>query len=249
MFLLQCTGRSGSTYLGSLLDDHPGTTMRGEFLYPDVTADDWIFYHRLGQWIAEDIVAAGPYERAILIRRYLTELAPTDGTLLGLDLKLEMLDTDPALAGPIYEAATTGVVILKRANLLRQVISYELTMARLARQASPVHSDVAPARETLHIDPNLAVSKMAFLSDLLVRYDGLARDYARRCHIVIYEDLVARPEVTLAALLAFLDLPPVDLRSSLVKQNDFPLHELVANYEELAKRVRQSRFEYTLFLD
>jgi hypothetical protein len=53
---------------------------------------------------------------------------------------------------------------------------------------------------------------------------------------VAYEDLGVSDEH--ARLLAFLGLPPAELEASTVQQNPEHLHELVANFDELAERLR-----------
>lgn len=248
MFLLQCTGRSGSTYFGSLLGSHPDVAMLGEFLYPDPTVDDWHFAHKAMIWAKERPELAAPACRPALMTRYLEELGRIRaGKTVGLDLKIEMLDTTPELAPPIY-AAAASVIVLKRANVLKQAVSYLLMMKRLEEKAGPVHGPKPAERTTIRVTPSWVVAMMDQSERRLRRYEALAQSSGRPVHVVLYEDLVADPGRILGETCEFLGLRPMALKSDLAKQNVESLPDIVENYEELAAAVRISRFEYTLFL-
>lgn len=145
MFILQCTGRSGSTYLGSLLGGHEQILMHEEFLYPDTMAEDrhWIFYIYWSELIAKDASWMSIHRRPEVVNGYPDWLEPLDGRTFGLDLKLEQLADIPWVASFFYPRAER-VIILRRSNLLKQVLSYELMMQRLSTGRGPHGETAAP---------------------------------------------------------------------------------------------------------
>lgn len=205
LFLLQSTGRSGSTYLRSLICAHPHLTMKGEFLYPDPTVDDWSFYKFLRDYVGKSPMAISPQHRALVMQQYVAKLSINEKTKLGRDLKLEQLDLDPALITPVYEIAHGGVIHLKRTNLLKQVVSYELMMKRLATGNTEVHSSTHPPIERVRINPDFVVSQMRYLFDLNMKCERIARKMMKPLLKVVYEDLLFEKDRTFASITDFLE--------------------------------------------
>ena len=129
MFYLQATGRSGSTYLRDLLCSHPGISMRGEFLNlnPKFSGTFHAFWSDL---VRQDPSWIYPSRRDDVVARYF-EVAAPDTACWGLDLKLEYLSSEPTLETPLYRHADR-IIVLKRRNVLRQIVSADLLRTRLA---------------------------------------------------------------------------------------------------------------------
>jgi len=120
-------------------------------------------------------MAISPQHRALMIQQHLAKLSINERTEPGPDLMFEQLDLDPALIFPVYEIAHGGVIHLKRTNLLKQVVSYELMMKQLATGHTDVYSRTRPPIERVRINPDFVVSHMRYLFDLNMIYERIAR--------------------------------------------------------------------------
>lgn len=246
MFLLQCTGRSGSTFLRSLLASHPDIEMRGEFLGPDPARAKWGFYAYWAARIAEDHTAISPLTRTKIVADYLGAVGSS--RILGLDHKLEHLDRDPWIAPPVY-AAADHVIILVRTNLLKQFLSFALMQARIRDSEGTVHG-AQPARpRRIRAEPRIAIAHMRDRARLVSEYRAVAEASGKPCLNVVYEDLLTeRRADVLHQIQQFLGVSPHQLSSNLVKQNPQAVEEIVENYDELAAAMARTEFAYTLHL-
>lgn len=246
MFLLQSTGRSGSTYLRTLLNSHGRLRIDGEIFTPDATPN--LFYHFWAEEVRRDSTWLSPERRSALVQNYLRSRQDNSGLTYGTDLKLEHLEIIPWASDTIYSIADQ-VIVLKRLNVLKQVVSYELMMARLREKWESVHGSSVPKPKTISLDPAHVIAQMRRKVELVRAYEAAVRERQIPYLVVIYEDLASsRCVEVLAELQKFLSVEPVHLSSELVKQNPQPLCRLVANYEEIASSIKASEFAYTLYL-
>lgn len=220
--------------------------MRGEFLNPRPNGPDWMFYGFWSRSIADDRGWLSPLRRPDLVANYLKSIE-TSG-LLGLDHKLEYLDNEPWIARPLY-AEIDHVVMLNRANLLKQYVSFALMHHRLIDADGSVHGNTAPKPRRIRVRPADAIAHMRHREGLTKRYRDMAVAAGVPCHTVVYEDLLAeRRESVLRDVQNFLGVRPAELKAELVKQNPQPLHDIVENYDELSEAVARSDYAYTLYL-
>ena len=247
MFLLQCNGRSGSTYLGSLLSSHEEITMWGEFLYPDPEAETWLFYHHWANAIREDRAALSPPGREKVVDTYVEKMKADSAGLPGLDTKLEYLDQEPWLVGPLYRAAAR-MVLLKRSNVLKHIVSRIVTYTRV-QAGVEAHNAEVPEKIVIAPDPAAVIQEMRESVVLYQKYAEKVALYGKPSFTLLYEDLVSEESSKhLGELQEFLGVERKVLTSTLRKQNPQPLKAVVANYADLEKAIRRSEFEYTLYM-
>lgn len=253
MFSLQSTGRSGTTYVSSLLNSHPSITVYKEILYPEPYMDLDLFYEFWAQHIREDAKNLGPNRSPLVAQAYLERLkAGSPSAVAGLDLKLEQLDLVPWLWDQLHRAVEKSIV-LRRHNLLKQVVSEVVMHQRLTDGTTAgiaeVHSGTVPEKRTVQLDAKYAIQRMRYRKELTDRYLRKLQDAGRPHLIVSYEDLLgSRAEDVLDRMQRFLGVEPRSLTSPLRKQNPYELSELVSNYEQVVRAVNDSEFAYTLYL-
>src|SRR5262245_56780157 len=108
MFIIQSTGRSGTTYLGQLLSSHPNVQVAVSILHPEPGIDQRTFFAFWAERLREDLGNLSPNKYGLLTRAYLDHLQEKagDDKLLGLDLKLEQLDIASWMLAPILGLPT-----------------------------------------------------------------------------------------------------------------------------------------------
>ncbi|MBW3097268.1 sulfotransferase [Pseudohoeflea coraliihabitans] len=240
MFYLQCTGRSGSTFLRDLLNSHPSIRMKGEFLNPNPNARNTL-HDFWAQLVQDDRAWIVPVRRAEMVSRFFEAQCSDGGDVVGYDLKLEYLAGEPTLFNPLF-AHVDRVVLLKRRNLLHQLVSNDTMRARIASGVTAVHSSETPAPVKISLDPVHAVARMRATSRLVSQYEAKVREI-KPVFEIFYEDLAqANRAELLGELQAFLGVEPRQLTSSLSKQNPYPLEETIANFPAVAAALAETEF-------
>ena len=226
---------------------HDQFSIDGEILSPNPSAKG--FYHFWAEEVKRDPTWLSPLRRSALVRNFFTAMRrESSKPVYGTDLKLEQLDMIPWAADTIYSLADR-VIILKRMNVLKQVVSYELTKARVKNNSGPVHGRSVPEATTIRLDASFALAQMRRRVDLVRSYQSRVMARHKPHFVVVYEDLASGDcESLLTELQAFLGVEPVALSCKMVNQNPQPLSTLIDNYDEVARAVRQSEFAYTLYL-
>ncbi|MFN3241875.1 MAG: sulfotransferase [Planctomycetota bacterium] len=129
-----------------------------------------------------------------------------------------------------------GVIHLRRKNLLRQLVSFEVAKAtNVYRSNSPKTPRVSHDEVALEIGRKHCETFMRRTTDA-------ARAACARLsnceHLdLTYEEMTESPEATEATMrrtLDFLGLRHIALQSQLRKQVNRPVRDLVRNYDELA---------------
>lgn len=254
---LTSTGRSGSTFLRSLLSSHPDIRIEGEFLYQDPTVDsNWLYFRFWADMIKEDISWISPNRKYELYNHYLHNLSTRRGNIpnkfYGMDLKLEQLDNFPWMADRLLESESK-FIILKRANLLKQVLSEVAMYMRLSNSIMP-HGSKSQQLLSVTVDPIAIVQRMRYKKSITESFLAKVKTNGNRnrCVVVTYESLIAQNGCInrniLDGLVEFIGAEPRDLTSDIVKQNPFSVEEMVINYDDLVHSIMESEFEYTLYL-
>lgn len=244
---LQSTARSGTTWLGSRLASHPDVVSYGEFLYPEIS--DWGFFGFWQRQVMEGNASVTPDFMKKAIGQYVPWIAEKNPNKVAfMDLKLEQLESIDYVHPGLY-SAEAKFVILKRINLLKQVISEIIMYKRIEKNDKEVHRNYIPETLVIHVEPMWVLERMANKKKLHDSYLQKARGNRAEYMIVNYEDLISSEDArAMDKIQAFMGLKPMNLKTDLVKQNPLPLSELVENYDELRKAVAESEFAYTLYM-
>lgn len=225
-FLILSPGRAGSELLVDLLDSQPGVRCDSEILSQDVR---WPV-----QWTRAHAARAGLRGH----RAYGFKL------LVG---QLQQVGRRQDRAGLVRTLAGGGwlVIGLTRRDLLRQAVSWVR-----AEEQDEFHqrSPRLPAPRPVTLEPEQAIAMMVLVEEA---NSFIGRTVAGLRHLELtYEDDLAdaaRHQATVERVMSALDLPAAPVTTRLVPTSPPTLAESVANYDELAGLLRQTRF--AAFLD
>jgi hypothetical protein len=170
VFLIQCSARSGSTWMRDALSSHPDIATESEVLHPDINMG--LFWNYVSDRLKGDprLIGMG-YHRQLLID-YINKKRRVPEKLYGFDVKVEQLFYHPALESALHWSSFK-IIILERYNLLRQVVSEYLMYHRGSRGVSP-HGTQAKPKESITIDPAQLVHKMRIKKRLVDDYKAKA---------------------------------------------------------------------------
>ena len=219
-FVIFCQGRTGSSLLRSLLNNHPDVRCEGEILAEPVA--DPI------QFLAA--TAAGSAK-----------------AVFGFKVKIYQLtdaqNTDPRVFLDQLRDRSYKIIYLRRNNLLRHAISNTFAEARRS-----YHDRSTGPRPSLAVDPEQLIGVMqrrqAHLDNEAVVLGGF--DYLT---IEYEKDLLdpAQHQPTADRVFGFLGVEPVSVGTDLSRSVSGSLSDRIANYDELVAALAGTEFDR--FLD
>lgn len=223
-FVILFTGRSGSSYLTSLLDSHPNIICEGEML-------------------AEIVHVGEPPEKQLSwSRQFFKATRPREIRSVGYKTKLSDV-VDPGGFWRLLDDLGVRLIHLIRPNLVKQVVS-ALNAERLHERTG--QWNIQNEGERLG---RLSVDRERFEGLLQNRVAGekqLAASVAemgRPAKQVVYEELLRKPEETLQEVYDFLDVPYRPVVSRFKKHTPDDLRAVVTNFDELKRHYAGTRFE------
>lgn len=258
LVVFQGVQRSGTSWVLSLLQGQQQLDVRwGELLHPSTFDFGYVTYYlRAINTLLRD-APAGWLERSDptfsffdarqqIARDYLRSLSEsTEAERLLIHVKLEQMEYFPEFPPALY-SADVDFLILKRMNVLAQVVSGEV-MRRTG--VSHFTEGAAPRSMRLSLDPDAVLSQMRAVSELQTRYTQQALSSGGHCVSVVYESLVQQgPEAILVPAFEAVGISVSGLTSNRVKSPTPPLSELLENYDDIRTAVLASEFDYTLSL-
>lgn len=229
-FIILTTPRSGSTWLGSLLDDHPEVDVYGElFLNHDVPEK----YQELRQNDPEKFFrfreTAG-LKRPKVTTAYLDKVFDHSENTVGFKLMATPLIKHPEIL--LYCKHHNIHVIHLTRNTQDRVISYATAEMRDNFHNLNQQSDLP---EKITLEPK-KVQKLYKRQKLL---DTALKNIIKfiRCPKISidYDDLYQNTDDTIAKIHEFLDLSPHKSASDLQKSATTPYAELIENYADIEK--------------
>ncbi len=222
-FLILCLARTGSSHLVDLLDSHPAIRCYGEVLnetHPKAAPSGWI-----GDSDAPDAIAH--------VERLLGERPPGIAAV-GFKLPINSIRDHPEIADWVVAERGGGIVRLRRRNLLELLVSRRMLQATLVSQSV----DGSYGDASVRIEPRAALRALERIEAEETELDRLAAGHPEVA--IDYEELAA-PEA-LERVQQFLGVGPAPLRSRYEKLRTRSLAETVENWDELAARLRRSRY-------
>ena len=227
-------GRSGSTVVGDLMNQHPNVHWDGEIYQHALstgvasTIDPLVHFHRR-------MARAGPH-------LWCGEVKLQHLVQLGLQPEKFLQETDELGA---------SIVILERRNYLRKIIS-----SAVVRQTSRFH---LPAGQRLRLAP-IEVDVNRFIHQgvarpLVEHLHAIQQDYetlrqltaGRKVLFLTYEEHVEKdPTVAYREICRFAGLPGHEVKVRLAKVNTYALERLIANYEQLREHLCGTSFAWML---
>ena len=243
-FAIVFEGRTGSSYVVSCLNSHPGVMCYPEVLQ-DLSAEQQDKVLRL-------LVSGEPIER---INPRTAQPAYFHGPIgSGTDLAAVGFKTklsDVCDVRWLRRALAQGnfrLVYLKRRNIVKAVVS-ELNVSRLRRRFGPGVSNVCSRDHVLghlHVDPEQLVAKLRRRIEREEAHERFYKSYPASKIRLFYEDLLADRSGFFARLLSFLKLPDLPLKGRFVKSLPDDLRVGIRNYSEIRHLLSETHFQQLL---
>jgi len=207
--------RTGGNLLADYLTSIPGLSLEHEFLNP-------VFHYG---------IRPRPENAAALFRHVRYSLNALPGRLAGCKILIGQF----ALHGITFEEfhaqfPTSKYLVLYRRETDKQFVS--LKVAHATKQYLATEKD-SLKQVTVRVDPE-EISE--FYERNKDEYESVMRApfIPQAARVVCYEDLAARPQELFDEVICpFLDLPPTEIETKLVKQARRPISETVENYDEV----------------
>jgi len=237
-------GRSGSTVLGNLLNQHRQIAWDGE-IYQRIFDEREFADQSLPPITNVDAVS------------YVTKRARSVfGRYYGFEVKFYHLRVLGTQLAPYLDALderfpNARFIVLERKNTLRMVVS---TLA--ARATGVWHLGPGPGarrnRLRLDVDAVFVNRTHSGLVEILREFERDFSDLAGllekrpSLHLTYEEDVMDDPRRAYAKVCRHLDLPPGEARVQFSRTNPYPLTELIENFDEVASALSGTGFEWML---
>ncbi|MGH7550629.1 MAG: hypothetical protein ACREK3_07725 [Gemmatimonadota bacterium] len=229
-------GRSGSTVLGDMLDQHPRVYWDGEVYHrslqdPSKVGDPFHF-------LARRMLRAGS-------SYYGFEVKPVHLRTLNLEIQ-EFITT-------LDRLRFTHFIILERKNHLRRLLS-----GVIARRSTVFHrapgDPLARSRVAIDVTRIKVVNTTVPLLDFLTWYEEFFAslrdllDSSKTLWLTYEADILDDPVVGYGKTLSFLGIEAVSPpKISYGKTNPYPVEAMVSNFGELKGALQGTRFEWMLY--
>jgi LPS sulfotransferase NodH len=238
-------GRSGSTVLGDLLNQHPKILWDGEIYDPFVRG--WA----LGALMKPGDLGLDPIR--VLRKRRIRAGA----RYYGFETKffhLRLMEVGlPEYVRDLRHNGVDRFVVLERRNYLRKVVSAAVAHERAA--FSRAAHDERPRPSRIRLDTEEL--RIEFSSEPLLAYledyrEGFARlrellPEERTLWLTYEEDLSSDPARGYERVCRFVGLEPCPVAVRYGKTNPHPLSEIVDNLEEVERALGGTRYEWMLY--
>ena len=245
--LMLHTGRSGSTLLASMLDRHPEMFCDGETIERP--------FHQLAhaegtsiakQFGAIDLGAAvGHLDKRIRRlsagRIYCAELQPYQLEMMGAAL--------PDLLAAIEPLGFDRFIILNRRNHLRKIVSH---MIATTYNRHHVKGESIKSAPTTRLNPDRCFvgHRMRELVEQIDEYEAFFHESSQllRGHQVLHldydADISSNPQQAYHSVCKFLRVGDHPTTVDLKKTTNFPLTELIENYDDVAQALENTAYSW-----
>ena len=175
--------------------------------------------------------------------------------LRGQHLRSDLVDMDlPGFLDAIRPLGIERFALLERRNSLRVIVSKYAGELRGTWHPRPGDEI---ARPSFRLDPGAVefagtpMSLVAWLEEFERAYSAARLLVADRggTSLTYEEDVLPDPRIGYARLCATLGLPPVEVEVPLTRANPFRVRNIVANFGEIERELRGTRFAWMLEAD
>lgn len=237
-FIVLSTQRSGSSYLGALLNSHPRISACEEIFMPKNEND---ISYRTYRTASLKRRISHVLARRKLIFAYLDELVDMQGDVdaFGFKLMYGQARRYPEVVDWCKDYQVRVVHLIRR-NTLKMIVSREIARKRgvylSMRSLKPIKVVLNTKRLALELES---------LESMVDKYRKVFRS---NCYLdVEYEQLISNCDGETNRILRFLGIEPDGpLRSKLVKTSSDSLMELVENYQHVCATLRGTPYEILL---
>lgn len=232
------TQRTGSTFLVECLRSHPEVYCPGEMLAGGHVHIPGLVYRSRYATKAYRYLTSGAVFPTRMMDRY---FARTDRPVMAFKAMYNQI-RPPWTLRYLREHTEIRVLHLRRHNLLKQYVSHALIHVKRDDHWDPhTTAPVKPASIVVSTEDALR-----YLRRLRAEHDAHERMFAHHPRLSLtYESMIDGN--ALAAGVArdicdFLSIAQQPMHSKLVKLNPERLREMITNYDEVSRRIRQTEF-------
>lgn len=242
--LMMHNGRSGSTLLGDMMDQHPSIFWDGEtfekFLHQKSAERDIGIDHLYGSFSGQDLI--GEIENRIKTRagnrQFGTEIQ--DYHLLMTEISLA------DFAERLRNLGFTKFIYLDR-NYMRKIVSHIIATER---DQFHVGANAKTKRSQININPEEMYIGHQFttLTDTLERYKKFSDDATKVfanddfLQLTYEEHIKNSPTVASEQVCKFLNISVHDPKIKFGKTTNIPLHDVIENYAEIETILKSGPF-------
>ncbi|MCE7992755.1 MAG: hypothetical protein HEP71_12280 [Roseivirga sp.] len=238
-------GRSGSTVLGDMLNQHNRIRWTGEIYGKYIRRDPDNFYKML------------PKKREWLLYQSLEkDRRGTVKKFYGYEIKFYHLHfMGESFSNYVQTVSKMGVkkfIVLERLNYLKVIISSLVALQNglwhIKEETSPSLTRVSVDVDDLWTDGE-SKTLMGFL-------DGYAHSFrearntlkdTNTLYLNYEEDILQDPGIAYTKVCAFLKLPPKAPKTNYYRTNRYKLQDIIVNFDELKYYLKGSQYEWMLY--
>lgn len=238
--IILASQRSGSTFLQDCLTTHPQVHSVGELLIDggsNVYVPDLILGSRLVTKTYRFAVS-GAWNPTRLMTRFFESGGPPVKVFKAMYNHI----ANPWTLGYLRKHTEIRILHLRRHNMLKQYVSHLLLARKRVKKWEPHAFEPLPV-VTTEVEPEAALEYLRKAREMYEYYDGVFSRHQRLP--LVYEEMIdgqALREDVGRAICDFLGVTRVAMKSRLLKMNPDNLHEMVTNYDELARALKSSEF-------
>lgn len=232
-FVILFQGRSGSTYLCDLLNNHP-----------DIKCDMETFGIGRRHGRIHRIPKFDSPEKSL---EYLNEFYSNNNKLVGFKYKFpHQINVYPEVFEFFkLKANIIKVIFLYRKDILRAAISAQ-NLLSVMKVTGTHYSKTDIDIPKLDIDIEYTIKFINKRRNHFYKYEKIAEKIFPHIYKVTYEDLLTNRNKTLANIQRFLEVPLKELKSEIRKNTPQNVSSFVNNYSDLIKQIEKREVVYKL---
>jgi hypothetical protein len=233
------TGRSGSTVLANMLNDHSEVNWGGELL--GRMNERYRFMMRKPD-APQSIIERSCYSRLSRIYGFETKYLPQQNHRVDMDLE--------DYISLLRRLHFTKFIVLHRNNYLRQIVS--LQVARESKELHVGREAKVPTKVEINVDAFLVGNVQMPLLELL---NSLDSNYARlkaiftkdEALLLSYEDdVLGDPRIAYRKMCGFLGIEDEGPEVRLRRTNPFPVVDMISNIDQVASVLKPTKYSWML---
>lgn len=238
------TGRCGSLLLATMLKQHPKVHWAHEVFRPDLLEEKYETYSCFSPFELLHSMMAAHFE------------SDNGDEYFGFEIQLPQLDplglTVQAVLDHLEMLNTDHIIALKRKNHLHRIVS-----SSLGHLTSRWHLHIQ--QEPLLSRFELDIENLTFRGITKPLLDHLQEERARfrtleeiskgqeALQLTYEDDILCDPRCGYRRTCEFVGLEPIDATVRFRKTNPFKLSEVILNFDEVGRTLKDTEFEWMLY--
>jgi hypothetical protein len=234
-------GRCGSTVVSNLLNQHPKISSHNEIFNP--------YYEKPLPAKPEDMLRehrARALPNHVVVETKFME-SEQDLSILGMSIK--------EFVGLVKSCGYRKFIILERTNYLRRIISGKIGKARGGRWHNKGEKTYEPTTISLNIDRSTNIKDGL---SLIEHFEYIHEQYRKlrealteddKLELTYEEDISENPLVAYDKICNWLNIQRLPVSIQYKKSNPFELFEVIENWKEVVKHLKDTSYEWMLEAD